>query len=206
MLSYNKKAKKRPVGGEQYPEYGMMFRADTFPELVDKLRSFRLNNNIPTGNPEHDILFYYATVFPWMVVDDMEAYREEKHSEEYLQWRQWVYDTWKTPPKQFVSSKEAEFRTAACMKCPHNKPMNWKKTDESQGLTARCYMLRRGMGGNIGQIGFCSYHKADISAFNFCSPAEKFSKNTNPEGYPDCWIGKTADLLTSLKRDALNKT
>ena len=58
----------RPLeGGHHFHCYGLKFTGETLGEVVGKVSSYRLNNLIPMGRPEQEVLAYYADKFPWMV-------------------------------------------------------------------------------------------------------------------------------------------
>src|SRR5690349_17404270 len=106
MLQLNTKQKRMPFGGHQYPEYGMVFRGETFKEVKDKLAKFRLDNNIPAGNPEQEILVHYLKNWPWMVIINDKP-PASMGDEDYAKWRDWIHKTWKNPPRKHLTTKEA---------------------------------------------------------------------------------------------------
>lgn len=186
MLKYNKDSKRLPPGGHQFKEYGMVFKGDSLEAVCRDLANFRLNNNIPAGNPEQEILAHYVKNWPWLVKDD----RVSKDAEDmgnYSKWREWIYMVWKTPPKKVIAPKLAAERWAVCKDCPYNVPFAWKDSKESEELTRRAYMLRRAIDVPKG-LGFCSLHKADIGLLSVLEDAKTYSNNKSEKNYPDCWI------------------
>jgi hypothetical protein len=185
MLRLNPNSKKSPPGGHHYIEYGITFRGDTFKQVAEKLKDFRLHNNIPLGNPEQEILGFYAFSWPYLVKDASEVVEDEA-PDQFKEWRKWVQETWKNPPKKIVTLKEASDRWAVCENCPFNQQFKHDETDESAEIARRAFLLRRGM--SVPDfLGFCSCHGTDLSAFVFFQPAKGFSSNkeVQPEG---CWV------------------
>ncbi len=181
MLKINKDQKRLPVGGHHYPEYGKTFKGETVDELVKQVKAFRLANNIPAGNPEQEILMFYAKNWPFMVKEDREA-KETVSDKDYTAWRQWIYDTWSHPPKKLITSKEAKERWDVCLSCPMMKRPAWKSTDESSELTRRAFVLRRGVETGVNN-NFCSCHQVDLGVFVFLENQEK--RQDQPVG---CWV------------------
>jgi len=188
MLELNQNSLKQPYGGHHFPEKGLMIRADSFKELAVKLREFRINNNRPSGNPEQDILVFYAKNWPWLVRTPEIQPEEINEDEDYVGWRKWIYRIWDNPFQELASQKEADDRTDICKSCPHNKPMSWQSTHESTELARRAFLLRRGIN-KPDNIGYCGLHHADISILCFSSKPREFSGAKKDTAQPPkCWV------------------
>lgn len=187
MLKLKKDSKRSPFGGHHYPEYGRTFQSPTFKELVKNVEDFRLNNNIPAGDPEQDILAFYAEHWPWLIeVNFDEPAPGWKKVEHYEDWRESIYKMWKRPPLKTISVKEASDRWAVCAVCPYNKPLDWEETNESAELSRRTFLLRRGI--DVPEnLGYCSLHKVDLSVFCLIADASDYSSKTE-EDYEACWL------------------
>jgi hypothetical protein len=86
MLKLNKEQKREPLGGHQFHEHGYTFKGDSFSIVETKVRKFRVRNGLPMGNPEQDILNYYAMHWPYMVKEDRETPEPLPPSEELTGW------------------------------------------------------------------------------------------------------------------------
>lgn len=186
MLKLNTNQKRLPVGGHQFKDRGVTFTGDTMDQVEKKLRAFRLYNCLPMGDPNQEILRYYALHWPYMVREDREA-TEAPQITEFAEWRGWVTKAWANPPRLLVTSKEAGDRWLICSDCPFNQPFTWLETDESSELSRRTYLLRRGA--SVPQnLGFCSLHKADLSVFTFLDQAASLSAKKDNEENESCWV------------------
>lgn len=190
MLELNKNQKRLPIGGHHFYCHSVMFKGDTFPEVVKKMAEFRRNNNIAAGDPEQEILAHYQDKWPFMVVQsDREPKLEPPES--YTQWRDWVFRTWKNPPKKFLGEKEATDRFVVCQSCPHfvSNPY-WKKnpTPESMEVSRREFVLQRGI--QADKIsGFCALHLAPIGPMVFVADPKPLSQMKEGEIEPEaCWV------------------
>lgn len=193
MLKLNTAQQRLPLGGHHYHEYGVTFRGDTFQEVVEKLKSFRLNNNISYGDPEQEVLKFYASHWPYMVRTDREGTEKEEEPQDYQDWRKWTQTTWRNPPLKRITTREATDRWNACLGCKFNKPLDWEMSDESRELSRRIFILRRGLDAPSG-VGYCSLHKCDLGVFGYIGDAEKYStKNENEEQPKECWVGQNED-------------
>lgn len=186
MLKLNPNMKREPFGGHHYPQYGMTFRGDTLGKVIIDLTAFRLNNNIPAGSPEQDVLNYYAEKFPYMVMAD-EDRSDSPQDRDYTLWRDWIYGAWRRPPKKFVSVKEASNRWEICLVCPMHRPTDWTKTDESRELSRRSFLLTRGVD-TPAKLGYCRLHHCDLSAFVFIDGVKEFSAKKDGEELESCWV------------------
>jgi len=188
MLKLNKDQMRRPIGGHHFTIHSITFRDETFDGLLEKIKEFRVANMVPIGDPHEEVLQYYADYFPYMVQADGKPYNP-KIDGDYDLWARWIGRAWRNPPKSIVATKEAEMRMDTCRTCPHNKPIDIKKTPESQALNQRAYLLRRGYE-RPKDIHFCALHKADISVLSFCTAPDALSeKESSAEPQASCWVG-----------------
>lgn len=185
MLKLNTNAKRQPYGGHHYPEYGVTFKGETASEVIKQVAKFRLSNNIPAGDPEQDVLLYYAKNWPWLVKGSP-FFRDTMVDADYDDWRAWIYDQWKNPGST-ITTKEASQRWEICAKCPFNKAFAWKATDEIGELKKRTFLLRRGVDIPL-SLGFCARHRADLGVLTFLKEAEKFSKKKEKDNFEACWL------------------
>lgn len=189
-LRLNNNQKRLPFGGHHFFENSMnhLLKGETFDDVVRQLTDLRINNNVPMGDPEQEILIFYAKNYPWMVKYDMESTGVEQLSPRYQAWRRFVYNTWNKPPQKVVSNKEAAMRQERCLSCPYNQPLDWDETDESSELTRRAFLLRRGA--NLSQdIGFCTLHESDLGILTLVENPESYSaRNKDTPNYPGCWF------------------
>ncbi len=187
MFKLNEKMPREPIGGHHFASHGVTFKGDSFKEVVSQLRAFRINNNIAVGDPAQDVLIFYAENFPWMVEQDWNA-EPKKENKYYVRWRDWIYGQWKNPPKKVLTTKEASDRWKICLDCPWRLPFVWKKTDESQELIRRAFMLRRGV--EIPKdLGYCALHRVDLGVFCFLeNPEVQSAQQKDGAKEPKCWV------------------
>lgn len=189
MLKLNNRQKRQPFGGHHFVEKSITFRGDSFDELVKKLKEFRVINSIPLGDPEQDVLQFYAKNWPYMVeVRGDSVLNHAEENDNYRFWRGWIYKAWSNPMKKQVTEREACERWDKCHNCPFNMKKDWPETDESKELEKRSFILRRGVHAPL-YAGYCRLHRADISAFTFSeTPREFSSKPKGMEDYDGCWV------------------
>lgn len=186
IYALKKNSHKAPYGGHQFNELGTVLRGDSFDELVEKLKNFRLMNARQLGKPDQDILHYYAENWPWLV---------ERTEGEFVptdanfeSWKSWIHGIWNKAPSRIVATAEAKTRWAVCEKCPFNRPMQFEDSPEVAELKRRAFLLKRGID-VPSNIGFCAVHRADIGVLSFIDNPEDFSKKRTKGGsYEDCWV------------------
>ncbi len=187
MLKIRHQQKRLPLGGHHFNEGLVTLKGDTHIEVANKLRDFRVNNNKPMGDPEQDVLNYYAETSPWMVREDEEK-EEVPLDPSYLEWRDWVYRVWDKPPKKYTTKRDATARWLVCKTCPFNKKMDWVESNESSELVRRAFLLRKGLE-VPDYLGFCTCHKADLGAFSFLeAPKDHSGIAKDAKNYPSCWV------------------
>ena len=188
MIRLNRKQQRLPIGGHHYPEPGLMIKEETFDDVVKRLRSFRLDNGVKLGNPEADVLRYYAEKFPYMVEEYWPQRTDDDVDRDYLRYAHWIRTAWQNPPKGIISSKEAEFRWDKCKTCKCNVQNRWKTGHEQEDLLRRSFMLRHGLHAPS-FLGFCTCNRWDNSVAVFLSDPEGFSaKEKTAEQEPGCWL------------------
>lgn len=177
----------RPHGGHHYHAHGIKFEGDNHKDVYEKLTTYRLNNTIPIGDPEQEVLSYYAREFPWMV-DEVEALPSIKKNDYYARWRAFVQNTWKHPLTRTITAKEASSRWDVCAKCPYNVKLSVGSSQEGQELLRRTFLLRRGQEVPA-KLGFCSLHSFDIGVASLLeTPVEVSGKMKDAANAPDCWV------------------
>ena len=186
MLKLKANSKRAPYGGHHYPEYGMTFKGESYSEVVEKVRDFRLNNSIPLGNPGQDVLCFYAAHWPWLVEEDRESVQEDP-PDQFGEWRSWVQDTWKKPPLKLVTPTEARTRWKICENCPFNEQFKFEETKESAEVQRRAFLLRRGLDAPE-TLGFCALHRTDLGAFSYFDTPASHAKPTGEKQPKECWV------------------
>ena len=189
-----KAAQKRlPFGGHHYhQDMGpsrpfIRVEGETADEVAEKLKDIRINNNIPVGDPLQDILTYYSARFPWMVSLDRGA-ENFAESLDYIQWRRWISKIWGKSGLKPVTKKEASIRWEACKDCPFNQKKDWKTSEESEELTRKSMLIRRGQNAPK-YLGYCSLHGWDLSSVTFLETPESLSDKLKEVAQPPaCWV------------------
>lgn len=186
-LRLKQNQQRRPLGGHHFRANSRTFKEKDFESLVKSIRSFRVNNNIPVGDPEQEVLQYYLSNWPYMVEPDEES-AEKADSEIFADWRSWIFGAWKRPISKFIPTKEAQRRWEVCEKCPLNRKFDWNESDESVRLTSQAFLIRRGVEVPT-FLGFCSCHRADLSVFTLIESArDRSAKRDSAEQPPGCWV------------------
>ena len=186
MLAFNKNQKRLPIGGHHFHDHGVNFKGETLQELAEKIVSFRAINNIPAGNPEQEILVFYAKNWPYMVIE-AKGKQPKVVDDEYVAWRDSIYKRWSNPPLKFIVQSEAVERWNVCEGCPHLKPIDWPKTEEQSELVRKSFLLSRGLQ-TPAFLGYCALHCTDLRSIVYAeSPTSQSSKKDalQPE---KCWM------------------
>lgn len=189
MKVINKYQQRKPIGGHHYPEMGLTLRGETMDEVAKKLKDLRITNGRPVGNPEKDILDFYAEHFPYMLVEDETVQLPKEMTEDYIRYRHWIFASWRNPPKRLVTHREAKERQKICKNCPQMKQVSWGSSDEAKELERRSFMLTCGVKKDE-DFGYCSCHRWDNNVATFFHAAEAFTaKGKDAEVPKTCWVG-----------------
>lgn len=177
----------RPIGGHHFKEDGRTFRGDTLDEVVKQLTSYRLDNSAPLGNPEQEILRFYAINWPFMVDEDFDPPEPDTPDIRMQRWLTWVRKQWGKSRRQPTTSKEAAIRWEICLKCPHNVKLH-PSTPEEKEMERKAFLLRFGQSVPE-KLGFCSLHRHDTTIAVFSeAPAASSEKPKDLPNYPGCWV------------------
>lgn len=188
MIVLNRNQQRQPIGGHHYPEHGEMFTGETFHEVVEAVRNSRIRNGRTVGDPERDVLVWYANKFPYMVLDDGEKYEPPEEDPIYVEYRKWVHAVWRNPPTKFVTLRESDERLKTCRKCPMAKKVEFGDGDEAAELARRCALLRCGASVNE-SAGFCSCFLWPNDVTVFFDQAGRFSGRKKDSEVPkNCWV------------------
>jgi hypothetical protein len=187
MIKLNKDQQRQPIGGHHFNDNGFMIRGESFDEVVAKIKEYRLNNALPVGKPDMEVLQYYSDKYPFMVHNDDGTPPPKGPSKSYADWREWVWGLWRKPELRHVTGKEAAERWVECSMCPYNIPIN---TDgmEAKEIAKKAFLLRRGE--SVPKfIGFCACHRFDIGVASFLeAPGKRSGKKEDSETHPGCWV------------------
>lgn len=186
MFELRENQMRLPFGGHHYPEPGLTIRGESFKEVVDQLGRFRINNGSPMGNPEQDVLVYYAKNFPWMVRESQD--NPPVIHDDFVTWRSSIHRMWRAANKKYVTKKEASLRWESCQKCPHNLHKAWPETEESKELERRALLLRRAE--KIPEdLGTCGLHEFDLGVASFLDAPSQLSNKQKDIAQPGCcWV------------------
>ena len=184
-LSLNPDSHKNPRGGHHFSDHGVKFEAENFQTLARKVERYRTANNIPAGDPEQEILRYYETLNPALVLRHDEKIEEKP--EDMRLWEASVRSLWRNPPAiDKTPQVHAAARQMICGSCPFNvKITEFKKFKEFPELERRAFVLRNGTG-LAANVGYCRLHRVDIGILSFTeNPKSNPSAGTKPES---CWF------------------
>lgn len=195
MLKLNPKQARQPIGGHHFfdEKSGIMFRGQTFGEVEEKLKEFRVMNALPVGDPNQEILRFYLKHWPFMVKESGDEAPPDS-SPYFLQLAFWVRMAWNSIKTLGITPKEASSRWETCEKCPFNLRVDWDKeckTDAEKKQMAevnrRIFLLKRGAK-TPSYLGFCALHGADISVLSFQQKPGTLSCKKAGEDHPACWV------------------
>jgi hypothetical protein len=187
----NKDQQRRPFGGHHFPEMGMVLRSEKFEDLVKRVKEVRIINGNPIGNPEQEILRYYAERFPFMVKSGQSPDQPIVPSD-YLKWRDWIRLMWFQAPNKIVSRKEASTRWEKCLACPMNRKIDWAVGEEAKEFEKRSFLIRHGQN-TPDNLGFCTCHRWDSRVVVFLDAPEKLSnKREGDTQPPECFVSDGA--------------
>lgn len=189
MIVLNKNQQREPIGGHHYVELGRVISGETFMGVVDQVRDSRITNGRSVGNPEMDVLLFYQANWPFMVIEDEFKKPEPEPDPNYTTTRDWVFSTWKNPPKKLVTSKEATIRAGICSSCPKRISKHKTMSEEASEVERRSFMLRCGITIKDSEA-YCSCHRWPIEVAIFIDGADRFSAKKDKDNVPEgCWVG-----------------
>lgn len=185
-LRLNKDQQRQPIGGHHFSENGQTFKDDTFGGVVKKLTGYRLTNGMPMGEPEQDVLLFYAQKWPFMVQEDY-ADPPPMNSDTITWWMAWIRKQWGKSRGRTITSKEAAIRWETCLKCPHNIKIE-PSSPEQKEMARKSFLLRAGQ--DVPKdLGFCALHRHDTSVAVFTeAPVQSSEKPKDLANYPGCWV------------------
>lgn len=184
----NRFQKRLPHGGHHFVERGVTIKGDSVTEVAGLLENYRLINGRPLGNAYQEIVDYYASKYPWMVIKDLDPQEDEEIDQDYIDWRNWISSVWGKPMGKWISRKEASMRWEVCKNCPFNAGKPWDLDKEATEFDRKSLLLRRGE--SVPEnYQFCSLHKADIGVSSFIeSPMALSRKDPDKQAPSQCWF------------------
>lgn len=189
MLKYKKTQQRLPIGGHHFHDHGVTFKADSFESLCEKIKEFRINNAIREGDPEQEVLLFYAKNFPYVVESD-DTIPRVKDTQDADKWIEYVTTTWRNPPRKLLTSKEASIRWDACKTCKYNKRLEKDSSREIAETEKRAFMLRRGVDVPH-ELGYCSLFGIDTRIASFIEDTKSsIESGDKPAG---CWVQQSKD-------------
>jgi len=186
VLELNKNQKRLPIGGHHFRDHSVTFRGETLDEVVKKLTSFRASNNIPAGNPEQEVLFFYAKNWPYMVKRS-ENEEQQAIDNDYVAWRDSVYKLWSKQPPKFIPQLEAIERWNVCETCPNLVKIDWPTSPEMTELLHRTFLLSRGLQ-TPSFLGYCARHSTDLRSVVYVESPTSLSSKKDGQQPEKCWI------------------
>lgn len=185
-IQLKRNSMRQPFGGHHFEDRSVMFKADSFDELVEKIRDFRIANGIQVGNPSEEVLIYYAKNWPWLVEED-KCPPKQRINERYDTWRNFIFGMKKTPIRKYANEREMRTRYETCEKCKYRKRVNPKEKDEFDALKAKIFVLCRGSM-ICGMDQFCDLHQAPIPVLLAAETTKDLIPPKDGNGSEDCWI------------------
>ena len=171
MKRLNTSAQRKPIGGHHFTDRGQIIKADTFSELVDAVAEYRLANSWPLGEPEDEVLAYYETIAPWLVVDDGTPPRPRGIPAHVRALRDWLNAVKLAGNVSLCSKKEAAERAEGCKGCKYASDLDWAYSDETEEMERRAALLR-GMRQSDVNDTYCRLHKWEVGvAVNLARPS-----------------------------------
>jgi hypothetical protein len=120
-----------PPGGYHFitatPEGGTLkIESHSVESVQELLLKYRLNNNLPVGNPQQEVIDYICGTWPHFCTETTEAFLVPAMSitrEAHLSRRvsDWTARLWALGSDNAVAQPEADRRAAICSSCPQNK-------------------------------------------------------------------------------------
>lgn len=118
-----------PPGGFHYIEQingrELKLESTSVESVQELLLRYRLNNGLPVGNPQQDVVDYICNNWPHFCTDATEPYLTPANPmprEAHLSRRvsDWTVKLWELGAKNEISAQEADRRASICAACPLN--------------------------------------------------------------------------------------
>lgn len=185
--------------------------ASTKDELDREILRFRVNNNIPEGNPEIESNDYLCDRFPNLCSKDVDPVADESPENKTLRQRttNWRMNRFAQAQnvKERVSQELADARVAVCSTCPNNQ-----KNEDGCGTCVEAnrstlFQLRDGKNVKT-SVGGCTITGQDNATAAFFPPELLKYKSAYLDKLPSfCWL---LDEVDAKMQDAIqngkNKT
>jgi hypothetical protein len=156
MLQLRKNPGKGVPGGHHFPEKENVFKADSFDELVDDVRYFRIHNGRPAGDVEQEILRHYQSIAPNLVEEAIDGALQNDTSDGGLaDVMRWLVRKSSAPIKEFLDNNQAGNREKICANCRFNETLD--DSDIEEEIVRRVFLLSRGKA--KASLGWCRKKK-----------------------------------------------
>jgi hypothetical protein len=207
-----------PPGGWHVPvpESDEPLRADSHDDLVQVLTRYRIDNNLPMGNPESEIDNYICNAWPHVCGASSLVRSEGEDDKPPLAYGQpikrrlidriagWAANRYsRLGCVQLVSNEEAERRSGLCVGCPKNI-IKWRENatrdcapcaERIQALDVLLYKIRRGEKvEREKQLGAClQFGHENQSAVHLSEDMLRHRKHYTTGAPEFCWLLKMDD-------------
>jgi hypothetical protein len=188
MKHINPSAQRKPIGGHHFTDRGQIIHSDTFPNLVKALADFRLANSWELGEPEKEILAYYATIAPWLVLDDGLPTKHVGIPAHIQPLREWLNEVYKAGNVTLCPKTEAKERWAGCEGCKYASEIDWEYSAETQEMERKAALLK-GMRVTPLDDSFCRLHKWATSVATYMHKP-KFTEANMDRSPEACFVRK----------------
>lgn len=189
MKKLNANAQRKPIGGHHFTTHGQIIKSDTFEELIEAVKEYRLANSFDLGDPEAEVLGYYESIAPWLVVDDGKPSRPVGIPAHVKGLKDWIASMRKDPSAGILVSKtEAKERWEGCKGCKYASDIDWEYSEETEELERKAALLR-GMRDTPFNDSYCRLHKWATGAAVYTRNPKRLE--ANKERSPEkCFVKK----------------
>jgi hypothetical protein len=143
---------KEPRGGWHLPVDGIVFKADSPEEVIEKVRGYYAANNRPPRDVEGDLIDYCAKKFPHLVTEgDRRPLRVDPLDRVMVNNLMFSRHALVNKPEE----DDVKARIATCAKCPHNKSIAGRLAADVNRVS---YLLTKG---ELPPLGRCDQHGWD---------------------------------------------
>jgi hypothetical protein len=189
-----------PPGGFHFPlENAPTLEASSFEELQAQLLKFRVDNNLPVGDPRKDIQEYVLTNYPAYAssvsaeapkVDEDALAKNQR--ERVSVWASNRYAMRAGGHTELEPRQVAEDRAAVCESCPHNQPFVDDCHSCVEHLSRTLFLLRQGgTTGNAGKLFACDITGQDNLTAAYLPEKMLAHRKKFASELPDyCWLTK----------------